>query len=179
MRIIGGRKKGAIIKAPKNLPSRPTTDRTKESLFNILSNLYDFESLRVLDLFSGTGNISFEFASRGAKKIFSVDKDYKCISFIEREAGRHEFDQLIPVRSDAFAFIGNSPDKFDIIFMDPPYGFPLLQDIIAEIFELKVLKDRGILVVEHESQRDLSNLPNFTRIRKYGSSSLSFFEESS
>ena len=128
MRIISGNHKGRKIIAPKNLPVRPTTDRAKESLFNILQNRYNISKLKALDLFSGTGNISFEFASRNAKKITAVDKNIKCTNFINKMSLELDFN-IKTITSDCFNYILNTSDKFDIIFLDPPYKEKALENI--------------------------------------------------
>lgn len=119
MRIISGNNRGKKIIAPKNLPVRPTTDKSKEALFNILQNNYEIQNLKILDLFSGTGNISYEFASRGALKIYSIDKNIKCTNFIKQTSINLGMNIKV-IKSDAFKFIKNTKHKFDIIFLDPP-----------------------------------------------------------
>ena len=121
MRIISGKHKGRRITAPKNLPVRPTTDMSKESLFNILNNHFNFNGLKVLDLFSGTGNISYEFASRGAGPITSVDGDMGCVNFIKKTATELDLD-ISAIKSDVFSFLERNKTTYDIIFADPPYN---------------------------------------------------------
>ena len=121
MRIISGQYKGRRISPPKNLPVRPTTDMSKEALFNVLNNYFDFEGLKILDLFSGTGNISYEFASRGSQNITSVDADFGCIKFIKQTATEFDFN-IAAIKSDIFAFIEKCQSSYDIIFADPPYA---------------------------------------------------------
>jgi 16S rRNA (guanine966-N2)-methyltransferase len=121
LRIIGGSNKRRTIKVPSGLPVRPTTDLAKEALFNILNNHFDFESIRVLDLFSGTGNIAFEFASRGAVEVIAVEKDSRCSSHINNTIKIFKYEQMVAVRADAFRFLKNCRRSFDIVFADPPY----------------------------------------------------------
>ncbi|MBT8312349.1 MAG: 16S rRNA (guanine(966)-N(2))-methyltransferase RsmD [Eudoraea sp.] len=176
MRIISGKYKGKRLRAPKNLPVRPTTDMAKEALFNILQNHFDFEAISVLDLFSGTGNISFEFASRGTAQIVSVDKDYRCVKFIasvSKELGLN----IRTFKDDAFKFLERTDLKFDLIFADPPYNMDLTEfnKIVTRVFRHDLLKEHGMLIIEHSKHTDLSELPYFIEQRKYGGSVFSFF----
>ena len=133
MRIISGLYKGRKIVAPKNLPVRPTTDMSKEALFNILNNQYYFDDISVLDLFSGTGNISYEFASRGTENITAVDSHYDCIKFISQTA--ESFEMLLQtIKSDVFKFLETNKNKYDIIFAAPPYDFD--KETFSKIFTL-------------------------------------------
>ena len=177
MRIVSGKYKGKKIIAPKKLPVRPTTDMAKEALFNILHNDYYLEDTAVLDLFSGTGNISFEFASRGAQNIISVDSDYNCIQFITRISAELGCD-IKTIKSDVYKYLEKSNSKFDIIFADPPYHFTLeeFEKIPELVFKNKTLLEGGVLVIEHSKHMDLSHLENFSQQRKYGGSVFSFFK---
>lgn len=177
MRIITGIYKSRKIQAPKNLPVRPTTDMAKESLFNILNNVYYFDSIKVLDLFAGTGNISYEFASRGTAEITCVDDHYGCIKFINDTAASFEMP-INTVKSDVYAFLEKAHQKFDIIFADPPYDFPQEQfaKIAKLVFQNELLEDAGILVIEHSKHTDLSQEPGFSYSKNYGGSVFSFFE---
>lgn len=176
MRIISGIHKGKRLLAPKNLPVRPTTDMAKESLFNILGNRFQFEELSVFDLFSGTGNIAFEFASRGAKDILAVDSFPGCVQFISKTARELELP-IRTLRSDVFKFLEHTPERADVIFVDPPYDFEhgKFLRIVETVFERGLLKEQGLLVVEHDGKTDLSSHPNFSESRKYGGSRFSFF----
>jgi len=176
MRIISGTLKGKHLYAPKNLPVRPTTDMAKESLFNILGNRFHFEELSVFDLFSGTGNIAFEFASRGAKDTLAVDSFPGCVKFISKTAGELGLP-IRTLRSDVFKFLERTTEKADVIFADPPYDFDQgkFLKIVEPVFERGLLKEQGLLVVEHDSKTDLSSHPKFTELRKYGGSRFSFF----
>jgi 16S rRNA (guanine966-N2)-methyltransferase len=176
MRIIGGKLKGLRFYPPKNLPVRPTTDLAKEALFNILQNLYDLNTLHILDLFSGTGNISIEFGSRGAEKIISVDKNFGCYNYIKQIALDQKLNQIKAVKADVFKFLNQETDQFDLIFADPPYDLNRIPEIPHLVFERKLLTKNGMLIVEHQSMQDLSPHPNFKENRKYGYSSFSFFE---
>jgi len=177
MRIISGKYKSRRINAPKNLPTRPTTDIAKEALFNILNNLYYFEDLSIIDLFAGIGSISFEFASRGAQNIISVDQHYGCVKFINSIA--KELDMNInTVKSDVYKFLDKSNATADIIFADPPYNFCDAQFLAIStiIFEKDMLNEDGLLIIEHSKQTDLSKNENFSYVKKYGGSVFSFFE---
>jgi 16S rRNA (guanine(966)-N(2))-methyltransferase RsmD len=177
MRIISGLYKSRKIVAPKNLPVRPTTDMAKESLFNIINNLYYFDDISVLDLFAGTGNISYEFASRGTNNITCVDQDFGCIKFINQTA--EAFNMPIQtIKSDVFKFLEKSTLQVNIIFADPPYNFSDEQfaKIPELIFQNNLLLEDGILIVEHSKHTDLSSLINFSYSKSYGGSVFSFFE---
>ncbi|MBC7382289.1 MAG: RsmD family RNA methyltransferase [Bacteroidia bacterium] len=176
MRIISGSKKGILIQAPSNLPVRPTTDRAKESLFNILDINFNLENLQVLDLFSGTGNISYEFASRGATSVISVDKDLGCIKFIKETASRLALRNIHIKKQDVFAFMKNCEDRFDIIFADAPYALDRIVEIPGLVYDNKLLKEKGWLIVEHATSLDLSHQNGFFEKRKYGQSTFSFFK---
>ena len=154
MRIIGENSGGIRINFPKNLNLRPTTDRCKEALFNILNNEFDFKSIKILDLFSGTGGISYEFASRGTKKIISVDKNIKSLNFIKKFSEDQKFNISI-IRSDVFMYIKKINSKFDIIFADPPYNLDDTKylTMINEIFKKNCLKSNGYLIIEHSSKK--------------------------
>jgi len=177
MRIISGKHKSRRINAPKNLPTRPTTDIAKEALFNVLNNNYYFEDISVLDLFAGIGSISLEFASRGTQLITSVDQHYGCVKFINATAAALDLNIHV-VKSDVFKFLEISNLKTDIIFADPPYNFNDDQflSIANTIFEKSMLLDDGLLIIEHSKQTDLSNHPNYRHSKKYGGSVFSFFE---
>ena len=176
MRIVSGSLKGKRITAPKRLPVRPTTDFAKEALFNILNNHYHFSGLKVLDLFSGTGNIAYEFGSRGAEAITSVDAHYECVKFINKTS--EELDlPITTVKSDVFKYLSATNNTYDIIFADPPYDFDVeaLQKMADITFKKGLLEEDGVLIIEHSKKIDLSSLEGFTESRKYGNSVFSFF----
>ncbi len=179
MRIISGKYKRKRIQAPKKLPVRPTTDMAKEALFNILNNLYYFNNVSVLDLFSGTGNISYEFASRGTTQIIAVDSHYGCVKFIHKISEELNLN-INTYKSDVFKFLGKSKTKFDIIFADPPYNFELekFEKIITLVFENNFLNDEGVLIVEHSNHTNLKNNKYLSYQKKYGGNMFSFFEYS-
>lgn len=177
MRIISGKFKGRRITAPKNLPVRPTTDMSKESLFNILNNRFDFEGLKVLDLFAGTGNIGYEFASRGAVNVTSVDGDFGCIKFIKETSAEFDFN-LSAVKSDVVKFLKGCKSSFDIIFADPPYNMDqaVFEDIVSTVFENELLQQDGMMIIEHSKYTKLNHMMNFSFQKNYGGSVFSFFE---
>ncbi|MGJ8550055.1 RsmD family RNA methyltransferase [Winogradskyella wichelsiae] len=177
MRIISGLFKGRRITAPKKLPVRPTTDMAKEALFNIINNQYYFDDISVLDLFSGTGNISYEFASRGTDKITSVDAHFGCIKFINETAEDFEMN-ITTIKSDVFKFLEKSKQKHTIIFADPPYDFDVeaFSKIPELVFQNDLLEDEGILIVEHSKHTDISHLKNYAYSKSYGGNVFSFFE---
>lgn len=175
MRIVGGKLKGIRFNPPKNLPVRPTTDMAKEALFNILQNKLDINNLKVLDLFSGTGNISLEFASREALAITSVDLNFGCYNYLKNISKEQNLNQIKAIKADVFKFLNQETDKFDLIFADPPYDLTRIPEIASIVFDKELLNKNGILIIEHQSMQDLSNHPNFTEKRKYGYSAFSFF----
>ena len=176
MRIVSGSYKGKRITAPKKLPVRPTTDFAKEALFNILNNQYHFSALKVIDLFSGTGNIAYEFASRGAQEIISVDGHFECVKFINKIAAELDFP-IRTVKSDVFKYLNSTGETANIIFADPPYDFDQdsLKQIVETVFSRNLLEEGGSLIIEHSKRMDLSSLKNFSVARKYGNSVFSFF----
>lgn len=178
MRIISGTYKGRRITAPKKLPVRPTTDMAKEALFNILNNRYYFDEISVLDLFSGTGNISYEFASRGTERIMAVDENYGCIKFINETA--EAFDMPInTMKSDVFKFLEQTNAKHTIIFADPPYDFNIevFSTIPKLVFSNELLEVGGLLIIEHSKHTNLSELEYYSKTKNYGGNAFSFFEK--
>lgn len=177
MRIISGTHKGRKINPPKKLPVRPTTDMAKESLFNILNNYYYFDDISILDLFSGTGSISYEFASRGTKQITAVDDNFGCIKFINETAEGFEMP-IQTIKSDVFKFLESNKQDYDVIFADPPYAFSV--DEFAKIPELvfknELLHKEGLLIIEHSKHTDLSEIEHYSHSKNYGGCVFSFFE---
>lgn len=177
MRIIGGKLKGIRFHPPIGLPTRPTTDRSKEALFNILNNQMDFEGINALDLFSGTGNISIELASRGAASVTSVETSFKCCSFIKEIAKKHQLDAITVLKEDALKFIKQNRVSFDFIFADPPFDMTEIPQLPSLIFDNKLLKPGGLLIIEHPSKLNIDQHPAFINKREYGFSAFSFFKE--
>ena len=176
MRIIGGNHQRRLIHPPSSLPVRPTTDKAKEALFNILNNHFDFESIQVLDLFAGTGSISFEFASRGAPEVVAVDSHPGCHRFIRQVKEQLELDNLVPVRADAFRYLSACSAGFDIIFADPPYDMAEITQIPGEVFSRSLLARGGWLILEHGADTSFDDHPFFIRKKKYSKVHFSFFE---
>ena len=177
MRIISGKLKGRRIQPPKNLPVRPTTDRAKEALFNILMHQYDFESATVLDLFAGTGSISYEFASRGVKLLVAVDQNNQCTNFITKTVADLDLPITV-VRSPVMRFLERISANYSFVFADPPYAFSMeeYRELVETIFSKNALQIGGLLVVEHAEQMDLSALTHFREARNHGGCIFSFFE---
>lgn len=177
MRIISGKYKGRRLQAPKKLPVRPTTDMAKEALFNIVNNHYFFSEVSVLDLFSGTGNISFEFASRGVDQIIAVDKNVGCVQYINKISQELNFDIQV-VKSEVFSYLEKVPQKHDIIFADPPYDLEIADflKIVTLVFENELLLADGVLIIEHSKHMSLESSSYFSYSKRYGGSIFSFFE---
>ena len=175
MRIIGGRLKGKTILPPQGYKARPTTDFAKEGLFNILNNEYELEGLKVLDLFGGTGAISYEFASRGAEMVYCIEMLPLHANFIKSQAAKFGMDNLTVVRHNVFEFINICTKKFDIIFADPPYAIEGLDTIPDKIFEKELLNPQGYLILEHPGTYNFENHKYFVKERKYGNVHFSFF----
>ncbi|MFV0566785.1 MAG: RsmD family RNA methyltransferase [Flavobacteriaceae bacterium] len=177
MRIISGTHKGRKITAPKKLPVRPTTDMAKESLFNILGNHFYFDAVSVLDLFAGTGNISYEFASRGTTQITCVDQDFGCIRFINQTAQQYGMP-IQTIKSDVFKYLEKTKLQTNIVFADPPYNFSDADfaKIPELVFKNQLLAKGGLLIVEHSKHTNLSKHQHFGYSKTYGGSTFSFFE---
>lgn len=178
MRIISGSHKGRQIIPDKNFTARPTTDFAKENLFNVLSNYIGFEGITVLDLFSGTGSISYEFASRGASEIIAIESNYNHFAFIKRMSKELGFLAMKVYKTDTFLACRKlKGQQFDLIFADPPYNLPDIGQVPVCIFENDLLTETGIAVVEHPASVDYSALPYFYEKRKYGSVNFSLFRK--
>ena len=174
MRIISGINKGRKINAPKKLPVRPTTDQAKEALFNIISNNYFFSELSVLDLFTGSGNISYEFSSRGTKKITCVDSNKNCIKFVQKISNDLSLNLNI-IKSDVYTFLKRDNTHYDIIFADPPYDYEDYPKLIQTVLDRGLLKENGTLIIEHDKRHDFSDINHFEEHRGYGNVNYSFF----
>jgi 16S rRNA (guanine966-N2)-methyltransferase len=176
MRIVGGEHSGRKINPPAKMPyTRPTTDIAKEGLFNILQHRIDIEGLRTLDLFGGTGSISYELASRGATELTIVEKDASMYEFIKKIKNDLKLEQLKTVRMDVFKFIGQCTEKFDFIFAGPPYSLATIDDLPRLIFERTLLNPGGMFVLEHTPRNDYKRFPHYTMERNYGTTIFSFF----
>ena len=162
---------------PRNLRARPTTDFAKENLFNVLVNLVDFEELDVLDLFSGTGSISYEFASRGARSVTSVELNAVHHNFIRQTARELAFDNFYAVKANVFLYLKSCAKQFDLIFSDAPYDLDGSEEVVKLVFERDLLKEDGIFIFEHSKEKDFSQHENFWQLRSYGSVQFSFFKK--
>jgi 16S rRNA (guanine(966)-N(2))-methyltransferase RsmD len=178
MRIISGEHGGRRINPPANMPhTRPTTDVAKEGLFNIISNKLDIEELKTLDLFGGTGSISYELASRGAKDLTVVEKDSKMYEFIKKTAIELKLENFKVLKVDVFRFIEQRTDKFDFIFAGPPYALGNIDDLPKLIFDKQLLNNKGWFVLEHTPRNDYKKFPFYTTERNYGTTVFSIFTE--
>lgn len=178
MRIISGKYGRRRFDVPSSFSARPTTDFAKENIFNVLSNLIDFEGLDALDLFAGTGSISFELLSRGCRQVTSVEKNNAHASFIAKVAKELKTSDLNLIRGDVFRYIQSvASESFDFIFADPPYALKELPEIPGLVLERDLLRPGGIFVMEHPATCDFSNLPLFSQHRVYGAVNFSIFEK--
>ena len=175
MRIIGGTLKGKSIMPPVGYAARPTTDFAKEGLFNILNNQIDFEEVVLLDLFSGTGSMSAEFASRGAREIVSVEMNPANARFISQTAKSLGISNLRVVKHNVFDFLELCTKKFNLIFADPPYQLEGLDTIPNKVLEADILEENGIFILEHSAANNFESHPLFAKERKYGNVHFSFF----
>lgn len=176
MRIIGGRLKGKMILPPAGYAARPTTDFAKEGLFNILDNEYEFDGLKVLDLFGGTGSIAFEFASRGASRVYCVEMARENASFIKTEALRLGLSNVTMVRDNVFDFLPICREKFDIVFADPPYALEGLEKLPDLVFQYGILYPERYFILEHGGEYSFTGHSRFVKERCYGRVHFSFFE---
>ena len=176
MRIISGIHGGRRINPPAKMPyTRPTTDIAKEGLFNVIQNNLDIESLAVLDLFGGSGCISYELASRGAEDITIVEKDSSMYDFIKKTALELKFSNFLVVKSDVFKFIDSSTKQYDFIFAGPPYALATIDQLPIKIFEKNLLKPGGWFVLEHTPRNDYKKFANYKTERNYGTTIFSIF----
>lgn len=177
MRIIGGSLKGKSILPPKGYKARPTTDFAKEGLFNILSNEYEFEGLQVLDLFGGTGAIAYEFASRGASMVYSIEMAPANAAFIKTTAAKLGLKNVTAVHHNVFDFLEICHEKFDLIFADPPYALEGLDTLPGKVLSKDILQSGCYFILEHGEEYDFSSHPLFVKTRKYGNVHFSFFKK--
>mgnify|MGYP002863755110 CR=1 FL=1 len=175
MRIISGKFRGRRITPPQNISARPTTDFAKESLFNLLQNRIDFQDIDVLDLFAGTGSISFECVSRGAREVIAVELAHTQQKFIISTSKMLNIKNLTLVRGDVFKYLNRCELKFNLVFADPPYALAELTTLPDIIFEKEMLREGGLFVLEHPAQYDFSEHPHFLDHREYGSVNFTFF----
>lgn len=178
MRIIGGEHGGRKFNPPNNMPyTRPTTDIAKEGLFNVLQHKLDFEELKTLDLFGGTGSISYELASRGVPDLTIVEKDAAMFEFIKKTSATLHIENMKIIKMDVFKFIESCTDKFDFIFAGPPYALKNIDDLPRLIFEKHLLKPGGWFVLEHTPRNDYKAFPFYKSERNYGTTVFTTFIE--
>ena len=175
MRIISGKYGKRRFDVPSNIKARPTTDFARENIFNVLSNNIDFEGLKALDLFAGTGAVSFEFASRGCSRVVSVENYPVQFKFIKKVAETLGANEIEVIRGDVFKFITSCSEKFDLIFADPPYDMKNFEAIPTMVLDNDILNEGGIFIMEHPRNFDFSTLPHFSEHRVYGSVNFSLF----
>lgn len=176
MRIVGGKYKRRRFQVPSSFKARPTTDFAKENIFNVIHNLVDLEDLDALDLFAGTGSISFEMLSRGCRMVTAVEKNNMHASFIAKIESELKTGGLKLIRGDAFRYLSTvKPQSFDLIFADPPYDLEELPKIPQIILQNDLLRDDGLFIMEHPKNYDFSALPFFYQHRMYGSVNFSLF----
>ncbi len=178
MRIVGGTFGGRRFNPPAKIPARPTTEVAKEGLFNMLNNMIDFEGIKTLDLFGGTGSISYELASRGALDLTLVERDLTTIDFIKKTSKELGIEnQLQIIRGEVFKFMKQCTEQYNFIFAGPPYALLNIDDIPMLVFEKKLLLPGGIFVHEHTPRNDYQGHPNFTRMKNYGTTVFTFFTQ--
>ena len=175
MRIISGKYGKRRFDVPSNIKARPTTDFARENIFNVLSNNIDFEGLKALDLFAGTGAVSFEFASRGCSRVVSVENYPVQFKFIKKVAETLGADEIEVIRGDVFKYIPSCSEKFDLIFADPPYDMKNFEAIPSLVLDNDLLNKGGIFIMEHPRNFNFSTLPYFSEHRVYGSVNFSIF----
>jgi 16S rRNA (guanine966-N2)-methyltransferase len=176
MRIISGKLGGRRVSPPANMPhTRPTTDIAKEGLFNILQNNLNFEGIKTLDLFGGTGSISYELASRGAGEQTIVEKDPAMCSFIKKMLSDLAIDGVELIKMDVFAYIAQCTRSFDFIFAGPPYALPTIDELPRKIVAAKLISPGGMFVLEHTPRNNYSGFEFFVQERNYGTTLFSFF----
>jgi 16S rRNA (guanine966-N2)-methyltransferase len=176
LRIIGGKYKGRRIDPPSNFKARPTTDFAREGLFNILNNRVDFEAINVLDLFSGTGSISYEFASRGAAEVHLVETDSRHISGIKKIIRDMGIENIKTIHIDVIAYLKTCSIKYDVVFADPPYELSWLKELPDLVTQSGIIKDDGFFVLEHPKALSFTSHKLFFEHRNYGGVNFSFFK---
>jgi len=175
MRIIGGIHGGRKFHPPARIPARPTTDVAKEGLFNTLQNTIGFEGLKTLDIFGGTGSISYELASRGATDLTVVERDKKTVQFIRTTAEALQFRDFKVIAMDVFKFLEQCSEQYDFIFAGPPYALSEIDTLPVKVFERQLLTSGGIFILEHTPRNNYRDYPHFEKIKNYGTTLFSFF----
>ena len=176
MRIIGGSLKGRRFSPPRHFKGRPTTDFGREGLFNLLRSRIDLDGVEALDLFAGSGAVSYELASRGAVAVTAIEQDAGACRYIQQQARDFELDAIRVVRADAFAFLSKAMTQFELVFADPPYTEPKLETLPGLVRDAGLVAPGGLFVLEHGDRRDFSEEPGFVEMRKYGHVHFSFFD---
>ncbi|MCK3683304.1 16S rRNA (guanine(966)-N(2))-methyltransferase RsmD [Maribellus sp. YY47] len=177
MRIVGGKYKGRMFHPGKKFKARPTTDVAKEGLFNILENRYEFSTKKVLDLFSGTGSMGYEFVSRGSRQVTLVESNFNHYKFILEVLEALNIENARVFKADVFKFLQKSRDSFNIIFADPPYDLPNFEAVPEAVLSTDLLTPEGVFILEHPKEYDFSTHPSFKEMRHYGKVHFSFFEK--
>ena len=178
MRIVGGTFGGRRFHPPARIPARPTTELAREGLFNMLNNIMDMEGIKTLEVFGGTGSITYELASRGAEDLTIVERDPASIDFIKKTAAALDIaDKLHIIRGDVFKFMKQCTDRFNFIFADPPYALQNMDELPLLVFERNMLLPGGIFVLEHTTRNDYQNHPRFQRMKNYGTTIFTFFTQ--
>ena len=175
MRVVAGKYKNLVIPLPKYGDIRPTTDRAKEALFNILENSIDLTDAICLDLFSGSGSIALEMASRGALKVTTVEKNPRICRELRNVLQLKNIDEIEVINSDVYSYLKKTETKYDLIFADPPYKDPRLSDIVNAVLESELLHPNGLLVLEHFANANTGEYEPFD-IRYYGQTAFSFYK---
>jgi 16S rRNA (guanine(966)-N(2))-methyltransferase RsmD len=178
MRIVGGSFGGRRFNPPSGIPARPTTDIAKEALFNILNNMLDVDGISTLDIFAGTGNISYELASRGAAQVTMVERDAPSINFIKKTVKELGIEEIaVIIKADVFRFLNQCTEQYHIIFADPPYALDALAELPVLVFKKNLLLPGGIFVLEHPPHYSFEAHPNFTKAKNYGGTIFTFFTQ--
>lgn len=178
MRITGGKYRGRIIKPLPGLRARPTTDFARVGLFNILNNRVDYENISVLDLFSGTGSISFEFASRGVGSVHLIEQDSKHMAGIRKIIKEMGFENIKPVHIDVKSYLKICSVKYNIVFADPPYDLAWLREIPDLVILSNIITEDGFFILEHPKNENFNTHKSFFEHRNYGGVNFSFFRAS-
>lgn len=177
MRIVGGKYKGRIFRPNKKFKARPTTDVAKEALFNILVNRYEFSNKNVLDLFSGTGSMGYEFLSRGCEKATLVENNFNHYKFILEVVETLKIENIKVFKADVFKFVQKTPETFNLIFADPPFDLPNFKEVPDAVLETNILAPEGLFILEHPKEFEFLRHPHFKELRNYGKVNFSFFEK--
>ncbi len=178
MRVVSGDLRGRRFSPPESFSARPTTDFAKENLFNVLANIIDFESVKALDLFSGTGSITYEMVSRGCLDVTSVEMNFKHQRFIAQTIAEFGIKQYAhSIKADAFKFVQSTSEKYDLIFADPPFDLERASELPNIIIERHLLKEGGMFILEHSGAGKYNTHPNFVQTRSYGKVNFTFFKD--